>query len=89
MVALLTDAGDRILPQEVASDHAAIQLGDDAMHVGAGEVQRLGDQGHRFGRNMAECGLNIVEDRQQRPRAPFVATQDLRDRLLNSHRHPL
>ena len=40
--------------------------GDDAMHLGAGDVQRVGDQ--RLGRlvDIAELGLQGVQDRQER-----------------------
>ena len=51
--------------------------GDDAMHLGPGDVQRLGDDRQGFGRHIAELVLNAVQDRQQRA---FEALQLLDDR---------
>ena len=40
--------------------------GDDAVHLGARQVQRLGDERHRRLRHVAEGVLQRVQDRQQR-----------------------
>ena len=42
--------------------------GDDAVHLGARQVQRLGDQRHRLAVDVAELLLDGVQDRQQRAR---------------------
>ena len=51
--------------------------GDDAMHLRAGEVQRLGDDRHGLCRHVTERGLNAMQDRQQRALAPRVAADDV------------
>src|SRR5205085_8417151 len=58
---------------------------DDAVHLGAGEVQRLGDERHGRGRDVAKRGLDVVEDRQQRALALLVPAQDLADLILDTH----
>ena len=45
--------------------------GDDAMHLGPGDVQRLGDDRQRFLRHMAEFFLDAVQDRQKRAFQPL------------------
>ena len=51
--------------------------GDDAVHLGARQVQRLGDHRQRFLRHVAELFLDAVQDRQQRA---FEALQLVDDR---------
>ena len=63
--------------------------GDDAVHLGARQVQRLGDERHGVRRDMAERGLHVVQDRQQGALAPLVTLQDFGDLLVFRHRHPL
>ena len=52
--------------------------GDDAVHLGAGDVQRLGD--HRLGGfvDIAELLLQSVQDRQQRTLKAQMLSNDLR-----------
>ena len=51
--------------------------GDDAVHLGAGQIERLGD--HRLGRlgDIAKSVLEAMENREQRPLGVPVTTDDL------------
>ena len=64
--------------------------GDDAVHLGARQVQRLRHDRHDRVRHEAEGGLHVVQDRQERALAPRMAAQDLLDLSLRpacSDRH--
>ena len=43
--------------------------GDDPVHLGARQVERLGDHRDRVARHVTEGRLHVVQDRQQRPLA--------------------
>ena len=68
---------------------------DDAVNLGPGEVERLGDDGQRLLRHVAELLLDAVQDRQKRA---FQLLQILDDRtgtlsdpgtcLLHGHAAP-
>ena len=47
------------------------------MHLRARQVERLGDERHGLRRHVAEGGLYVVEDGQQRTLAPRVAADDV------------
>ncbi len=54
------------------------------MHLGAGQVQALGDDGQRIARDVAIGVLDGVEDRQQRPLHPFMGVKDFPTRAAIS-----
>ena len=56
------------------------------MDVGAAEVERPGDQRLAFSIDATELGLDVVQDRQERPFAAGVPGDDLADPLfLGTH----
>ena len=55
---------------------------DHAVDVGAAEVERPGDQRLAFSIDATELGLDVVQDRQERPFAAFVRGDDLADALF-------
>ena len=58
--------------------------GDDAVDLGAGEVERLGDQRHRRVVDVAERLLQRVQDRQERAVAIEAVPNALEARPLYS-----
>ena len=50
---------------------------DHAVDLGPRQIQRLGNRGLGLGRDAAEGGLHVMQDRQQRPFAPFVAGKNI------------
>ena len=58
--------------------------GDDAVHLGAGEVERLGDHRDRRFRHVAESLLQGMKDRQRRALAMPLRRDDLASRARRS-----
>ena len=53
-----------------------VVVGDDAVHLGARQVQRPGNHRRRLARNVAEGVLHVVQDRQQRAGAAGMGGED-------------
>ena len=55
--------------------------GEDAMHFGAREIERLGDERNGCGRDIAQRSLHCVQDQQQRAGLGYVVAQRRLDRV--------